>query len=266
MTYDAQAGALTAQPMELYRFTCGASVWGYTSADRDIIYNGTAYKAVAISNAGPTQGGETSAEQLKITLESSLQVPQLFRETPPGQTVTLQIFGQHVGDAETVVLWTGEVRSAKFTGLGACELVCSPLTERLEKQGLRLGWERTCPHALYSAPCGVSQERYRLEVTVHSIEGNSVTVIPAPLSEYDYVGGLIAWQAGDWTERRAIESQNGSTLGLLDGTARLYAGARAVIYPGCRQTVAACQAYENLPNYGGIPHLCGDNPFEKNIF
>ena len=138
----------------------------------------------------------------------------------------------------------------------------------MEMQGLRLGWERSCPHALYSPACGVHASAYRITADVLSVDGAAI-YSGAFAGEKDgyFTSGFIEWTLpGGDLERRAIQLHEGSRVQLLGGAAGLQAGLEIRIYPGCAQTVESCNTFKNLANYGGFPHLSGQSPYGINIF
>ncbi len=272
MTYDAaERSVASARPIRLYRFTRGTLAWRYCSADRDITHQTQVYKALrgGISDSGIRQTGQTSPDVLKLTSHADLEVAQLYRGAVPSSPVQLTVFARHQGIDDFVTIWVGEIRSVKWPVLDRCEISCSPLTERMEMQGLRLGWERNCPHALYSTACGVDMNLYRVQSTVQSMDGVSISngAFAAYPAGY-FTGGLVEWAIGGGEfERRGIEVHSGSVLTLLGGAGGVTLGAAVRVYPGCRQTVASCKAFNNLPNYGGVPHLAGQSPWDgSNVF
>ena len=62
--------------------------------------------------------------------------------------------------------------------------------------------------------------------------------------------------------RRGIESQNGNNFQVLGSTDGLEVGTAVTLYPGCPRNTTACKLFNNLPNYGGFPHLPGKSPFD----
>ncbi|MCY1266018.1 hypothetical protein D9M68_656260 [compost metagenome] len=272
MTYDTRERSLAdGQPLRLYQFARGVLRWSYNTSDRDIDHLGETYKTLrgGIGDSGIRQTGQATPDMLKLTAPADLPVAQLYRAAAPSAPLSLTIFARHYALDEYLVIWAGEVRTVRWPALDRCEISCSPLTERMDMQGLRLGWERGCPHALYSAPCGVDMTQYRVNATVQDLDG--VSVANGSFAGYpaDYfTGGLVEWFVGSGElERRGIEQHTGSVLILLGGTGGLVPGQALRVYPGCRQTVSGCKAFDNLPNYGGIPHLSGESPFDgRNVF
>ena len=268
-TYDLTETSLASgRPVQLYRFAMQTRLWHYTSADRPVAHSGASYAPLAISDDGIRQTGQSSADNLKITAPADFDVAVLYRHTPPGHQMSVAIFARHYGIDDFVTIWAGEVLACSWPEADRCELTCSPLTARMDKTGLRLSWERGCPHVLYSHACGVSREQYRMDLTVQNMDGAALGCdLAAAQPDGTFTAGLIEWQTrGGWVERRTIEAHAGRVLRLLGGTSGISVGQAIRAYPGCRQTVESCKRFGNLLNYGGVPHLCGVSPYGRNIF
>jgi len=255
-------------PRRLYLFQRGVQAWCYASGDRDVTHLARAYKAIAggIADDGIRQTGQAQADMLQITAAADLDVAQLYRSLPPSADVSVTVFGLHESLADYVVLWSGSVRSVKWPRIDRCVISCATLAASLESTGLRLSWDRACPHALYTVACGVDAAAWRVTSSVQSMDGASVT--NGGLAAYPagyFTGGYVEWSLpGGEPERRGIERHADGTLHLLGGTAGIAPGAALNVYPGCAQTTTACKAFGNLANFGGIPHLAGVSPFDGN--
>lgn len=272
MTYDARERSLAdGQPLRLYLFTRGVRRWTYSGTDRDIVHLDETYKGLrgGIGDNGVRQTGQAAPDAFKLTAPADLEVAQLYRGAPPSVPVSLTVFALHAGLADYVVIWAGEVRSVRWPALDRCEVSCSPLTSRMEMQGLRLSFERGCPHGLGTPACGVALGAHRIDASVQALDGASVSndaMASHPAGHF--TGGYVEWDIGGGEyDRRGIEQHSGAVLYLLGGTTGLKQGQALRVYPGCRQTTAGCKAFDNLPNYGGIPHLAGESPFDgRNVF
>jgi uncharacterized phage protein (TIGR02218 family) len=267
MNFDqAETSLASGAPLRLYKFTRGPVAWCYTAGDRDIEHQAMTYKTVAggITDDGIRQSGQAQPDQLTITAPASLDVAQLYRAAPPSSEIALTLFARHTGVDDYLVYWSGGIRTVKFPALDRCEIVCSPLSSRMSMTGLRLSWGRACPHALYSHACTLSPALWRIDGQVQALDG-AVLQCPAAAMYNDgyFTGGYIEWAAyGGLTERRGIEAHAGAKLRILGGTAGIAAGAALKLYPGCDQSAARCKQYNNYPNFGGIPHLPEDSPFD----
>lgn len=269
MTFDLTERSLAGgKPVRLYQFSRGTLAWRYNSSDRDITHLAQVYKTLrgGISDDGIRQTGQSRPDGLQITAPADLEVAQLYRAAPPSAEVALTVFARHDGIDDYVVIWSGGVRSVKWPRVDRCVITCSPLSASMEMNGLRLAWDRSCPHALYSLPCGVDRDQWRVLSTVQSMDGASVSNGAfAAYPDGHFTGGYVEWSIGGGEyDSRSIENHAGSVLTLLGGSAGIALNGALRVYPGCAQTTAACKAFNNLPNSGGVPHLSGKSPFDGN--
>lgn len=267
MTFDAAERSLAdGAPLRLYLFQRGIQVWCYASGDRDVAHLSRVYKTLpgGIADDGVRQTGQANADLLQITAPADIEVAQIYRGVPPSADVSVTVFGLHAGVADYVVLWAGSVRSVRWPAVDRCTITCGTLAASLESTGLRLSWERACPHALYTVACGVDPVVWRVESSVQTVDFRSIK--NGGLAAYPaghFTGGFIEWTLpGGELERRGVEYHVGDTLYMLGGATGIALGTPFRIYPGCKQTTAACVAFGNLPNFGGIPHLAGISPFD----
>jgi len=268
MSFDSRERSLRGgQPVRLYEFSRGTLFWRYTTADRDIVSQLRKFESVSISDDGIRQTGEASADRLVITAPSDLAVARLYRAAPPSVEIGLTIYDAHYGDADAVVSWVGSVSHVKWPRQDRSQISCESLPASLDKPGLRLAWERNCPHSLGDRLCGVDLEQFKTAGTIAGVGGAGIAVPAAGGLPAGYLsGGFIAWEiSGGETERRGIETHSVITLTLIGGTAGLVAGQPLRLYPGCPRTIQACHdRFGNELNYGGIWHLPGRSPFDGN--
>lgn len=270
MTFDSRERSLaTAQPVRLYQFARGTLRWSYCSADRAITFQGTTYKATPISDDGVRLTGETSADVLTITAPASLEVAQLFRGAPPSAEISVTVRDYHYGEADAAasarVAWVGSISGVRWPQADRSAIACESLAASMQRPGLRLTWERTCPHTIYDRRCGVDRNAFAVAAAVQALTGAAISsgAFAARPDGY-FGGGFVEWAVGGGElERRGIEAHTGSDLVLLGGTQGLVAGLAVIAYPGCRQTNTYCNGtFNNLANFGGVAHLPGKSPFD----
>lgn len=270
MSFDSRERSLAAGvPIRLYEFKRGVLRWLYNSSDRDITHNNQIFRSLVggITDDGIRQTGQASADSLSITAPASIEVAQLYRGVPPSNTIDLVIYDMHQGEPEVLVSWIGEIASVNWPRLDSCTIKATPFDASLEQPGLRMTWQRGCPHAIYSVPCGVDRNAYKVNALVQSMTGMAISSGTfAAHPDGWFSGGYIEWPIGDGEfDRRAIESHVGQVLTLLSGTARIAPGQSVTAYPGCGQVVQICRTkFNNLNNNGGYPHLSGRSPFDGN--
>lgn len=255
------------KPVSLYEFTWGATIWRYTSADRSISHGGFTWEPVPISDDGYTIGPQS--EPLTVKLPARLPLCQLFRSTPPSLSIWLRALRYHMSDPdqEAVVYWVGTVGNVKRLDAISAQIVGLPISGTMRRTGLRLCWERNCPHALYDQDCKADKNLFKTAAVISAINGAAITVSTlGAFTGPQYEGGFIEWAASaeGTLDRRGIESfVADTTFSLLGSTDRLAVGLAITLYLGCDLTAETCDGtFNNLPNHGGFRFLPGQTPFE----
>lgn len=254
------------RPIYLYAFTIGPATFRYTSSDADVQHGGYKWRAEPISDGGVKLTGEANVDTLEIECSSSLAPVTMFIGTPPSQPIIARIFRYHEADSEAILGYMGEVLQVNRPEPGRATITCDTINASMQRDGLRLSWQRTCPYALYEAnTCRADKMAHVIPLTVFDVQGNIVVFAGLDgVADNALDGGFIEWvHPVRGTEFRGIESQVGNSVemfGLGDG---LYYGLTVNAYPGCRRTTADCtDKFNNLDNYGGIPDLPGKSPFD----
>lgn len=274
---DAEISTQDGRPLALYLIVWGSTVWAYTSADRNItrseIINGEAtdveYLALAVSDKGMVQGG-SAANDFTLDCPANIPIVDLFRGTPPSESIWLTVRRKHEGEVDAPIYWIGNVTNVKRLGDADAQVIGKPLTASFKRTGLRLCWTRECPHFLYDASCRVDPEDFRTDALVTALTGNTVTMDALGAHPDGYFnGGFISWEITDegTVERRMIESHTGLTLTMLGLTDGLEIGDAVAVYPGCDRSPTTCNSkFANLPNFGGFDFMPGQTPFGTLIF
>lgn len=269
---DAEISTQDGEPIALYLLEWGSTVWRYTSADRDIEYpdgSGNMYLARAVSDKGMVQGGST-ANDFTMDCPSNLPIVDLYRGTPPSETIWLTVRRMHIGETDAPIYWIGTVTNVKRLGDVDAQVLGRPLTASFKRTGLRLCWTRECPHFLYDFGCKVDPEDHRVDAIITDMTGNTITVDTVGGNPVNWFsGGFVSWEINDdgTIERRMIESQDGLVLVIFGITDGMEIGDAVALYPGCDRTPGTCNTkFDNIPNYGGYPFMPGQTPFGTILF
>lgn len=269
MSYAArETSTHDASPVELYEFRRGTTVWRYTTAAVDITYGGYIYYAVPLRRSSIEQTAEVGRSRLRVTLPRDADLVREYVAAPPAEVVTLTVYRQHRGVAETVVIWMGRVLNVEWRD-AAAEIVCEPVYTSLHRTGLRRLYQRNCPHVLYGVACGVSAVAYRVLGSVASAAGNVINVAAAgSLPNGYFAGGYLSWVTHVGTQdKRMITAHISTALTLTAVPVGLSVGQEVSLYPGCDHTLATCHGrFANSANYGGFPAIPQKNPFAANIY
>lgn len=256
------------QPIRCYEFARGPLRWMYTTADRNVmIANRTFLNGYQISDSGIENSGQSSTDTLTVTIAGNSEVSNMYRNLAPSDAIDLTIWDYHYEESDYLVSWVGTVQNVKWPTIGTCEITCASLAASLERPGLTLGWQRACPYTLYDTECRVDEAQYQHVTTVMSASG--IVAIVQSVAEFPddwFSGGYLEWDIGSGVyERRGIRTHKGDKLVLLGGVMGLPVNQQISMYPGCYRTTATCAyKFDNIVNYGGIPHLPGRSPFDGN--
>jgi uncharacterized phage protein (TIGR02218 family) len=268
MSFDSRESSLAGgAPVRLYEFRRGEWRWLYNSSDRDITIGTQIYRTLrgGIIDQGIRQSGESRQDDFVITAPADLEVAQLFRNGRPSAAIGIIVRDMHYGDAEVVARYTGEIANVRWPTLDSCRIVCRDIDADMERPGLIDTYSRTCTTTLYSPWCTVDRNAYRIETTIQSLAG--LTISSGAFAAYPdgwFAGGYIEWPIGQGEyDSRTIESHTGSDLVLLGGTFGLSAGQAIRAYPGCDFLAETCQAkFANLDNFRGVNAMDGKSPFD----
>lgn len=266
MTYDVQERSnYEGRPINLYQFSVAGANWFYTDAQENVNVPGVGLFETCICSHGTIRrSGDSDADDVTVTLPASTAFATLYRGTPPSAPVRFTLRQRHMHDDETVVVWGGVVKSGRRKDRMSTELTCRTFTADLARPGVRLTWQRGCPHALYDSECKVARAAYAVSVQVSAAGGYGIV---APIGSYPsgyFAGGIVEFtHVLGYTDTRAIESHSGSSLTLLTPADGIAAESFVTLYPGCDRTSLTCDVkFNNLLNYGGIRHLPTKSPFD----
>lgn len=254
--------------VRLYTFIRAGREWNYNGGDRDLFFNGQVYTYAAITDDGIKQKSDVQADDFTLTVPSSNPVVVMFNGTPPSESIGVVMRQIQYGDTEAPIMWRGYVSSVKYRDELTSTIVCNTQIPTLSRKGLRLCYERSCPHALYDEDCGVDKTQWSEWATITGLLGNGFDFQLAGDTgrwEGRFTNGFVEFQpTPDYTERRAIQWHGGNSIILLNLTDGMYVGQGVLLYPGCARTPQNCKLFNNIPNYGGFPMMPGRSPFDGN--
>lgn len=261
-------------PKELYRFVEGETVWNFTSADENEEYNGELYVSSAIGRNEVESKNELSRANIEISFSIDDAFARRYLKSVIDEVVTLTIFRKE-SDGTVSVVWKGRLSSLK-PNIAEIVLVFESVFTSLRRPGLRIRYQRSCPHTLYGKGCTLIKEDFGVTGVVTNYEKNVVKMpIAATYPSGYFTAGIIEAPDGSL---RFITNHYQDTLTLirsLDNLAELFAAKgygnsygwaygdlTARIYPGCDRLRETCNdKFNNMDNYGGFPFIPLKNPF-----
>lgn len=251
----------------IYTWTRGAASYRYVAADQDVILDFQRYTANgAIEHGDIEQGLEPIRSGIDVIVEMTHAVADLYRTTPPVDTIMLLIQAYHVGDeAFRVPIWQGRITNVKWEPeQSRARISHEPTYTSLKRTGLRRNYQRLCPLLWGGKRCQVNPEAYAITVEVQEIDGLVLTV-PAVDTVPDgyYDGGYMVYEiASGVFDRRTIRTHVGAELRLTAFPTGLVNGMLAKFYPGDDHTADTCaEKFDNSDNYGGFIYFPNKNPF-----
>lgn len=271
MTYDGrEASVRNGAPYEMYAFVRNGTQYNYTSADQAHSTIDHTYAAALISR-GPITRGQDRRVALEVTVPRDNPIAELLDASGvPLDPITLTLKRNHVGEDDTaaVTLFAGQVMGAKWVG-DSVTLSCETPEALLDKPGLRLPVQRSCPFMLYDDHCLAASASFLFESTVTAVDGAVITVDglsdEAGSDKSRFIGGFIKRRpvSGTYAYGGSIIAQDGSdriTLALPN--ADIAVDDEIQVFPGCDKSVTTCaNRFSNEEHFGGFPGLPVRNPF-----
>lgn len=251
--------------IRLYEFTLAGLEYFYNSSERVVSYNGKTYQPAAISSGSVKQSGDPSQDQFTVTMPSTLPPATLFQGTGPSMPVLFRMRAMHYGTADAPVMMVGEITDHGQSAIGQMEFTVQYLTASLQATGLRLTWNRSCPHALYDIGCTVDKNAYAVPGLLTFVDGVDIqSDIFATKPDGWFDGGYFEWAIGGGAmNARTVEAHVGNNFRVFGFTDGLAPGMTVTAYPGCDRIIPTCLfKYNNVANYGGFPAMPGKSPFD----
>ena len=255
---------------ELFRFVEGSTIWTYTSADQISIYDAGEGPEVYTPQTIGRDESEIRSELAKANLTVTLPVDNELAIKLIGSilenSVTLSIF--ETDDFTTNVVWKGRLASVK-PDASSVKLVFESVLTSFRRYGLRMKYQRSCPHVLYGRGCNLDKADFAVSATVVSFSDNLVVVETADTWNPPYfiagmletASGLMRFIVGQGNPGGSIPNIH-FTLTLFRPIPGMTNGDPITIYPGCDRSKETCDTvFDNLVNNGSFPFIPLINPF-----
>jgi hypothetical protein len=258
VSYNAAETSGRSQPYELYLFQGTGISYALTNSESTITYLGQPYTPATITRSEQEISNEVVSGQIKVFLPIDHPLVQLLIPYLPSAPIAVTIFASHYGDTETVVLFTGEIASARFTD--ECEITCNSAQYLLQRKIPQQLYQAPCAHIFGDAGCGAVLSNHTYSGTVTAIDSTgTVLTIPAFASIPDSLTGGYLQRGNDY---RMIVAHSGSTVTLISAIAGLHAPGSISATAGCALTFAACQHYGRTSSFLGFDLIPTINPFD----
>ncbi len=258
---------------ELYRLVDGTTVYTLTSADEDEIYNGETYISTTLDRDEIENKNELSKANVTLTVSLDNEMGRNWMTSILDRAVTLTIFSKFGDDVS--VIFKGRLSAIKPDS-STIGIVFESISTSLRRLGLRMKYQRNCPHVLYGLGCNLDKDEWGILTEITNVDGVTLTATKANLhSDGYYLAGMVK---GPDDVFRFIINHEGQTLTLIRALDDLFEGLvnkgygynygkiyggtlTAFIYPGCDRSKETCfNKFDNLNNNGAFPFI-SNNPF-----
>lgn len=262
MSYDSiEKSGSGSQPWEIYLFHTTGKSFLLTSADETITYLGQQYDPTTISRTEQEHTNEVISGRIKITIPPSHPLAAEFIPYLPPTPMEVTIFGGHYGDSDVVVLFSGNVASTLFTD--QCELNCNSDMYRLQRLIPKKLYQAPCAHVFGDAGCGIDLALFTTTGTIASVDSTGTIIHVTAFNglSHSLKGGYFL----HGNDLRMIVDHTGDQVTLLTAIPGLAINQVVKGVAGCQHTFAACQSYNNTPQFFGFDLMPQTNPFDGSI-
>lgn len=262
MSYDSiEKSGSASQPWEIYLFQTTGKSFLLTSADAPIDYLGQEYEPTTISRSELEHTNEVISGRMKITIPPSHPLAAEFIPYLPPTPMEVTIFGGHYGDTDVVVLFTGNVASSLFTD--QCELTCNSDLYRLQRLIPKKPYQSPCTHVFGDDGCSIDLALFTTAGIIGSVDATGTVLHVSAFN------GLAHSLKGGYFLRgndlRMIVDHTGDQITLLTAISDLEVNQVVTAVAGCQHTYAACQSFNNVPQFFGFDLMPETNPFDGSV-
>lgn len=248
-----------------------ATTYRWTSADQDISMDGVTW-----SSRGPTI--DRSAWSSKNTTEIPEMTVQIFsngRDFADGSVNLMnaainglfdgayllleRVFMPTFGDVALgrVTLFGGRFGSLEINALGI-KATCTASNVLMTQNLPRRTFQATCTHTLYDVGCTLHAADFTNAYVVSAANKIAIAWVgSAAVDPSFYQFGTMRITSGAGAGQ-ALTVQNFSAAGVSFGYPLLTVplpGDSFTVSQGCSKTIARCQQFNNIINFGGFPYI-----------
>jgi uncharacterized phage protein (TIGR02218 family) len=245
--------------LELLRFVLDTQRWLYTTSSQSIVHQSETYVPDAIKVGETALTEDFFKNRLEIEVPRDNPIAAMFIPWTPEGGIDLTIFRTFVDESEFIVYWQGKVLTAVAVDDQISKLYCDPIISTMRKVGHVPRIDEVCDHQHYGFRCGVNPESFKVEGTIGSVSG--VTLTSAVFASQED-GWFVAGEIVVGLARRMILTHSGSTVTITAPIPGLANGDDFTAYAGCDQLPDTCKyRFNNKLNFIGHEWMPSKNPF-----
>lgn len=261
-----------AEVVDFYDISVGTQLFRLTSNNVDLTYLGNLYLATPITRTSPKVSADSVEAFIETTLPQSHPLAQLYYGVPPGQKVWLKVRRTHKSILATATpdfAFVGYLSSWKFGGEISITFRWDQPSTFFNRTAPRYVYSTLCNHILGDLRCQVDLELFKFVGTVTTMPSEDTITVPgASARGADYFdAGIVMYSSTQGPDYRLIMQQTGDNMRLQAPFRDNVVGSVVSLYAGCKhRAVQDCKnKFNNLPRFGGFPHIPWKNPFEIRI-
>ena len=271
MTFEvAHESIEDSQPVYLYEFKVGQSVFYYTSGARAYDVEGIMYEPYAgIRHTELFNSGEDAKNSCTVTTDYDHPLSSWLRQYIPTQQIYLKIMLYEIGELPVYLEFSGAYMKyqAEYPEF---KMTFSPLDYTLNQGALQKSYGLNCQHSQYDNYCGLSVIPYLSSGSIANYDAATDTIDVSPLDlstvKADYfVGGYVELDGIYGKDRAWITSQSQFAVVVDRRMPSLVTGAAVDLIPSCKGSYATCSdpaLFNNKLKFLGAPHADKVNPFD----
>jgi uncharacterized phage protein (TIGR02218 family) len=248
-----------------------ATTYTWTSADQDIVYSGITFsaKGPAIDRTAWSAKNTTEVPEMTVQIYSNgrdfgdgslnLKTAAINGLFDGAYLLLQRVFMPTFGDTAlgAVTLFGGRFGALEINALGF-KATCTASNVVMAQNLPRRTFQASCMHTLYDAACTLNPAGFTDTYTVASANAISVAWVGGALIDpQNYVFGTLQMTSGAGAGQR-LTVHAAASFGVAFGYPFVTvpaAGDTFTIKQGCAKTIARCQSFGNILNFGGFPYI-----------
>lgn len=268
MTYQTyEESTYNGSPLELFKFTSGSRVYGYTNNETAVSYLETTFTPLPVTRGRIAQNAAEAPGLMSVRVPRDCDVALLFGPFLPSKPVGMSVFRRHMNDPDVqfIPIFVGSVATCAFEDDEAIISGYS-LIAALNRRVPWLTYQPNCNWALFHDGCGADRNAFRLDGVVASVSGLT-------LNSGAFGAQPDNWLKTGWVERvntgevRFITSHVGNDVTLQSTFPGLAAGEPIIAFAGCMRDMATCATkFGNLNRHAGWPDIPTKNPYRDDVY
>lgn len=203
----------------------------------------------------------TDNSTMDISVPVDCDLAQLFALRDSPDRLDVEVYRQHVGDAELELVWKGYTTGFSVSDRTATISTGNVIQTALQSLLNSVYYQLACNHVLYDARCKAVRADHTTYSTVAGISADEmqVTVEADGVENNDLrAGELIVDRTG---ERRFVMGNSADVISISHPFVDIEVSDSVTMVKGCVHNIGDCDGkFDNIPNYGGFPYIPTKNP------